>query len=213
VKKLHDAYQTNYLTYDTETDNAIGRVIYEQATTILELLERRKRLEQRLSELTEDSAFAGLLSDATGLGPKTLARLIGEIGDDPHRFTNLRGFLAYAACVPYTEQSGSMQRNRRRRARGNNLHAAFRFWADAAKHHQPGCREFYWKLREEGDFHQTALRKIMTKLARAFWHCTTTGEKWDDDKIWKPARPDLDEWIEKVQAKIKKTQKTPVTAR
>lgn len=213
AKKLYEAYQVGYLTYTPEIEMVVGRLIQEEATVILGLLERQARIEDRLKELVSGAYLTQLLEDATGLGPKTAARLIGQVGDDPSRFTNLRGFLAYAACVPYTEQSGSMQRNRRRRARGNELHATLRFWAEAAKHHHPGCREYYWKLRERGDFHQTALRKVMTKIARAFWHCLTTGEKWDDDRLWRPARPDLDDWIVSVQEKLKQRPKQTVTAR
>ena len=42
----------------------------------------------------------------------------------------------------------------------------------------------------------------MTKIARYFWHCAATGEKWDDDKIWKPARPDLDDWVGTVKTTV-----------
>jgi transposase len=209
VKKLHAAYQAGCLHYDPEVDATFGRLIQLQATNLLQLIDQQAALDKLIQETLAQSPIAQLFSDATGLGPKILGRVLGEIGDDPHRFQTLRGFLAYAAATPYTDQSGKGQRNLRRRARGNNLHAALRFWADAAKHHHPGARQYYWELREKGDFHQTAVRKVMTRIARAFWHCYSTGEIWDDNKLWKPARPDLDQWVLTVQAKVKKTDRAP----
>ena len=86
-------------------------------------------------------------------------------------------------------------------------------WPEAAKHHQPGARRTTGNSARGATFHQTAVRKVLTKIARAFWYCYSTGVIREDEKLCKPASPDLDEWVMDTQSEIKARSKTQVTAK
>lgn len=203
AKNLHDAYQTDYIKYPPSVNDAFGLVIAENAAILERLLTSRREVEDAIAAALASHPMGPLLAPARGAGPSVLSRVIAEIGDDPARFQTLRGFLAYAAVVPYTAQSGSQQRDSRRPTKGNRLHSALWDWAKGASNHHPGAATLYWQRREAGDYHPTATRKLAACIAASIWHCMHTGEVWDDDKVWPQPRPDLEEYKTKVRADVK----------
>jgi transposase len=207
AQKLREAYKRDYVSYEPTVDESFGVVIARQANLVADLVEARRGAVKALDEYLTCNPFYDLLIPAIGAGDQVVARIIGEIGDDPARFTNERGFLAYAAVVPFTAQSGSAQRDRRRPTKGNRLHSAFWDWATSAKLHNPRVRLAYWQHRLNGDYHPTAIRKIAENLAKGVWHCINTGDTWSDDIAWGPDRPGINEEADEVERQARERAK------
>ena len=180
---------------------AVAVIIRAQAREVVRRLEELDMLAAEIAEAVAEHPITGLVEDARGLGPVVLANLLAEIGDDPTRFRNRRGFLAYLAVIPFTEQSGGSRRDKRRRTAGNNAHKAMWDWGRAVVLHTPAAEAYYWRRREAGDYHPTAIRKVAERLGSAFWHVWSTGEMWDDTALWEPLAEDFD--LEAYKTKVK----------
>ncbi len=63
-------------------------------------------LEQQVSASFRQHPSAGIYLSQPGLGPRLAARLLGEFGDDPHRYASAKGRKNYASTSPITRASG-----------------------------------------------------------------------------------------------------------
>jgi transposase len=115
-----------------------------------------------------------------GIGALTGARLLGEIGDDPTRFADARGLLAYAGAAPVTWASGSSKTVRHRVTANKILKATGHMWAFATLTRSPGCRGHYDRRRATGERHAAALRNLYARLLRCLHHCLATGIPYDE---------------------------------
>ncbi|WP_349306980.1 transposase [Rhodococcus sp. USK13] len=70
------------------------------------------------SKLTHKPA---ILRSAPGLGPVLAARVLGEIGDDPERFTGSNNLRSYAGTAPVTMSSGRSHYVKARKVRNKRL--------------------------------------------------------------------------------------------
>ena len=98
---------------------AMGRVIAEVATELDRTQQRRERLGVEIGELFEAHPFGLILGSLPGVGPRTGARMLAEIGDIS-RFANGSRLASYAGLAPVTRQSGSSIRGQTRSRRGNH---------------------------------------------------------------------------------------------
>jgi transposase len=62
-------------------------------------------LKAQLATLFDQHSQASIITSFPGLGPVLGARLLGELGDDPHRFTDARGLRSFAGTAPITRAS------------------------------------------------------------------------------------------------------------
>jgi len=63
-------------------------------------------LEAELAREFGRHPLAPVLRSAPGLGPVLAARVLAELGDDPARFTSVKGVRAFAGTAPVTRASG-----------------------------------------------------------------------------------------------------------
>lgn len=80
---------------------AVGRVIAELAVELDRVHERRDVLAAEIEEVFLSHPFGRLLVSLPGIGPRTGARILAEIGDGT-RFANGSKLAAYAASHPST---------------------------------------------------------------------------------------------------------------
>jgi transposase len=59
-------------------------------------------LKAELAILFDQHAQASIITSFPGLKSVLGARLLGELGDDPHRFTDARGVRSFASTAPIT---------------------------------------------------------------------------------------------------------------
>ena len=78
---------------------AMGRVIAEVATELDRTQQRRERLGAEIGELFEAHPFGLILGSLPGVGPRTGARMLAEIGDIS-RFANGSRLASYAGLAP-----------------------------------------------------------------------------------------------------------------
>jgi transposase len=130
-----------------------------------------------------------ILTSAPGLGPLLAARVLAELGDDPHRFATANGLRAFAGTAPITRASGRSSYVRARRVRNKRLGDACHWWAFAALTKSPGARAHYDRRRAAGDHHNAALRNLANKLLGRLWWCLRNNQEWDDNAAWNHTQP------------------------
>jgi transposase len=127
--------------------------------------EQIEALEQQVSASFRRHAAAGIYLSQPGLGVVLAARLLGEFGDDPHRYATAKGRKNYASTSPITRASGKRTAVLARYARNDRLADAVHQWAFASLRASPGARGYYDQLRGRGKSHSAALRQLGNRLA------------------------------------------------
>ena len=71
------------------------------------------------------------------------ARVLGEFGDDPNRYTTAKSRKNYAGKSPLTVASGKKRAVLARHVRNRRLYDAIDHWALCALSASPGARAYY----------------------------------------------------------------------
>ncbi len=119
-----------------------------------------------------------------GLGVVLGSRILGEFGDDPHRYADGKARRNYAGTSPITRASGSRRVVLARYARNRRLADAVHQWAFCAMRGSPGARAYYQSLRERGTGHQAALRQLGNRLVGILHGCLKTKTAYDETTAW-----------------------------
>ena len=124
-----------------------------------------------------------------GLGVVLGARILGEFGDDPHRFADAKARKNYAGTSPITRASGTRTVVLARYARNRRLGDAVHQWAFCALQGSPGARAYYDSLRARGTGHQAALRQLGNRLVGILHGCLKTGSTYNETTAWAHLQP------------------------
>jgi transposase len=135
---------------------ATGRVIAELAGEPDRLFTRRAALEKEIGEAFLAHPFGEILASLPGIGPRTGARILAEIGDGTD-FASGAKLAAYAGLAPVTRQSGTSLNAETRSRRGNHRLKNAMFLAAFASLRDPASKAFYDRKRAEGKRHNAAL--------------------------------------------------------
>jgi transposase len=119
-----------------------------------------------------------------GLGPVTGARVLGESGDDPHRYASARARKNYAATSPITRASGKKKTVLARYVHNDRLIDALMAQALSALGASPGARAFYDEQRAKGLEHNDALRRLANRLVGILHGCLKTRTLYDEATAW-----------------------------
>ncbi len=119
-----------------------------------------------------------------GLGPILGARVLGESGDDPHRYASGKARKNYAATSPITRASGKKKVVAARFIRNDRLTDALMAQAFAALNASPGARALYDAERARGTEHNPALRKLASRLVGILHGCLKTRTRYDEATAW-----------------------------
>ena len=119
-----------------------------------------------------------------GLGEILGARVLGEFGDDPHRYHDARARKNYAGTSPITRASGKKKLVMARYARNDRLGDALHQQAFCALTASPGARIYYDELRARGTGHHAALRQLGNRLVGILHGCLKTRTCYDEDTAW-----------------------------
>ncbi len=135
---------------------ALGRVIAELASELDRLHNRRDRLAAEIEEVFLAHPFGQVLVSLPGIGPRTGARILAEIGDGT-RFANGSKLASYAGLAPVTRQSGTSLNHEAKSRRGNHRLKNAMFLAAFASLRSPDSKAFYDRKRAEGKKHNAAV--------------------------------------------------------
>jgi transposase len=189
VEHLLSALHTQALRQPEPVEAALGAVAAELINVVTAMLRAVEVLDQQLAAVFVQHPLAPVLRSAPGLGPILAARVLAEIGDDPHRFTTANGLRAFAGTAPVTRASGRSHYVKARKVRNKRLGDACHWWAFAALTKSTGARAHYDRRRATGDSHNAALRNLAHKLLGRLWWCLRTGQPWDEQTAWPKPSP------------------------
>ena len=127
---------------------------------------------------------AEIYASQPGPGVILAARVLGEFGDDPHRYTDARARKNYAGTAPITRASGKKKIVLARYARNRRLGDALQQWAFCSLRGSPGARAYYQQLRARNIGHQAALRQVANRLVGILHGCLKTHTPCDEHTAW-----------------------------
>ncbi|MEU6138107.1 IS110 family transposase [Nocardioides sp. NPDC047086] len=135
---------------------AAEMVLPQLATQLAGLLAQRATAAAQIEEMLDAHPLAKVLTSMPGIGVRTGARILLEVGDGTS-FPTSGHLAAYAGLAPVTRRSGTSIRGEHPSRAGNKqLKRAF-FLAAFAALHDPTSRAYYDRKRAQGKKHNAAL--------------------------------------------------------
>ena len=162
AREIRAALGTEQLAAPTTVTAAFAASTSAAVGIIAELNRQISELEVSLANHFETHPDADIYLSQPGLGVILGARVLGEFGDDPNRYTDAKSRRNYAGTSPLTVASGKKRAVLARHVRNRRLYNAIDQWAFAALRTSPGARALYDQHRAAGDTHHQALRAAAT---------------------------------------------------
>jgi transposase len=151
------------------------------AKQLLTLEAQLEQYRQHIQKLFEQHPDHDLFDSLPGIGAKTKARLLGELGADPERFADANALRAYAGSAPVTQQSGKSRAVYLRRACNKWLRNAMHWLADLSRSECVWAATYYARKKEQGLGHAAALRCLAGRWQKILWKMIQTGQKYDPE--------------------------------
>jgi len=151
---------------------------------ITALNEQVKALQGQVEDHFGQHPDAEIYRSQPGLGAILGARVLGEFGDDPHRYVDAKARKNYAATGPITRASGKKKVVAARWIHNDRLLDALMTWAFASLTASPGARAFYDELRVKGLEHNDALRRLANRLVGILHGCLKSRTLYDEATAW-----------------------------
>jgi transposase len=158
---------------------------------ITTLNEQVKALQGQVEAHFGQHPDAEIYRSQPGLGAILGARVLGEFGDGPHRYTDGKARKNYAATSPITRASGKKKTVAARFIHNDRLIDALMAQAFAALNASPGARAYYDALRARGLEHNDALRRLANRLVGILHGCLKTRTLYDETTAWSHRSGDL----------------------
>ena len=178
------ALRTEQLTAPAPVTAAFAATTRAAVGIIGELNRQITELETELATHFEAHPDADIYLSLPGLGVILGARVLGEFGDDPNRYTTAKSRKNYAGTSPLTVASGKKRAVLARRVRNRRLYAAIDQWALGAINTSPGARTFYDQHRAAGDLHHQALRALGNRLVGILHGCLRHHTHYSEHTAW-----------------------------
>ena len=135
---------------------AAQTVLLRLADSLRDLLRQRDQVAEQVEGMLDAHPLAEVLTSIPGIGVRTAARILLEVGDGSS-FPTAGHLAAYAGLAPVTRRSGTSIRGEHPPKGGNKqLKRAFFLSAFAALA-DPASRTYYDRKRAEGKKHNAAL--------------------------------------------------------
>jgi transposase len=184
ARAIQARLRTEQLAAPTPVVAAFAATTRAAVGIIAELNRQIGELETSLAEHFETHPDADIYLSQPGLGVILSARVLGEFGDDPNRYTNAKCRKNYAGTSPLTIASGKKRAVLARHVRNNRLYDAIDHWAFCALLASPGARTFYDQHRAAGDTHHQALRALGNRLVGILHGCLRHHTRYDEHTAW-----------------------------
>lgn len=156
----------------------IGRVIAELAGELDRVYAHRDALAGEIEEVFVAHPFGQLLQSLPGIGPRTGARILAEIGDGS-RFESGDRLASYAGLAPVTRQSGKSINGETKSRRGNHRLKNAMFLAAFASLRSPDSKAFYDRKRAEGKRHNAAVICLARRRCNVILAMLATGQSYN----------------------------------
>jgi len=187
--QIQELLRTEQLAAPAAVTAAFGASTRAAVGIIAELNRQIADLEVELAAHFEAHPDADIYRSLPGLGVILGARVLGEFGDDPNRYTTAKCRKNYAGTAPLTIASGRKRAVLARHIRNRRLYDAIDQWAFCALSTSPGARTFYDQHRTAGDLHHQALRALGNRLVGILHGCLRHHTEYDEHKAWAHRQP------------------------
>jgi transposase len=184
AREIQSALRTPQLSAPVPVTAAFAATTRATVGIIAELNRQIAELETALAEHFETHPDADIYRSLPGLGVVLGARVLGEFGDDPNRYTSAKCRKNYAGTSPLTVASGKKRAVLARHVRNRRLYDALDQWAFCAISSSPGAREFYDQHRAAGDTHHQALRALGNRLVGLLHGCLRHHTPYNEHIAW-----------------------------
>lgn len=136
---------------------AADTILPKLAASLTDTLDQRRDIATHVEQVLDAHPLAPVLTSMPGVGVRTAARILLEVGDGS-TFPTAGHLAAYAGLAPVTHRSGTSIRGEHPARSGNkNLKRAFFLSAFAALRADPTSRAYYDRKRAQGKKHNAAL--------------------------------------------------------
>jgi len=184
ARQVQTALRSEQLAAPAPIAAAFGATTRAEVGIIAELNRQIAELETSLAAHFETHPDADIYRSLPGLGVVLGARVLGEFGDDPNRYTDAKSRRNYAGTSPLTVASGKKRAVLARHVRNRRLYDAIDQWALGAINNSPGARAFYDQHRAAGDLHHQALRALGNRLVGILHGCLRHHTLYSEHTAW-----------------------------
>jgi transposase len=192
AQNIQAALRTPQLTAPAAVTAAFAATTRATVGIIAELNRQIADLEAELATHFETHPDADIYLSQPGLGVILSARVLGEFGDDPNRYTDAKSRKNYAGTSPLTVASGKKRAVLARHVRNRRVYDAIDQWAFCALTTSPGARTFYDQRRAAGDLHHQALRALGNRLVGILHGCLRHRTAYSEHTAWAHRQPTPD---------------------
>ena len=189
AREIQDTLRGEHLNAPEAVATAFGATTRATVTILVELNNQIRELESNLADHFEKHPDADIYRSLPGLGVVLGARVLGEFGDDPNRYTTAKCRKNYAGTSPLTIASGKKRTVLARHVRNRRLYDAIDQWAFCALNTSPGARVFYDHHRAAGDSHHQALRALGNRLVGILHGCLNHHTHYNEHTAWAHRMP------------------------
>lgn len=176
--------RSEHLRAPAAVSTAYGAATSATVSIIVELTSQISAVETELAQHFRKHPDADIYLSQPGIGVVLGARVLGEFGDDPNRFTTAKCRKNYAGTSPITVASGRKRAVTARHVRNDRLYDALDRWAFATLKCSPGARDFYDHHRAAGDTHHQALRALANRLVGILHGCLRHHTIYNEHTAW-----------------------------
>jgi transposase len=184
ARQIRAALRSEQLAAPAPVAAAFGATTRAAVGIIVELNRQIAELEAELATHFEAHPDADIYRSLPGLGVILGARVLGEFGDDPNRYTSAKSRRNYAGTSPLTVASGKKRAVLARHVRNRRLYDAIDHWALRALTSSPGARAYYDHHRAAGDVHHQALRALGNRLVGILHGCLRHHTTYSEHTAW-----------------------------
>jgi len=182
--QIQDMLRSEQLSAPAAVTAAFGASTRAAVGIIAELNHQIADLEAELATHFEAHPDADVYRSLPGLGVILGARVLGEFGDDPNRYTTAKCRKNYAGTSPLTIASGKKRAVLARHVRNRRLYDAIDQWAFCALNASPGARALYDQHRAAGNTHHQALRALGNRLVGILHGCLRHHTAYNEHIAW-----------------------------
>ncbi|MGO9226719.1 IS110 family transposase [Mycobacterium sp.] len=189
AREIRAALRSEQLAAPAPVAAAFGATTRAAVGIITELDRQIGELETTLAAHFGTHPDADIYLSLPGLGVILGARVLGEFGDDPNRYTDAKSRKNYAGTSPLTIASGKKRVVLARHVRNRRLYDAVDQWAFCALSNSPGARAFYDQHRDAKQTHHQALRALGNRLVGILHGCLHHQQPYNEQTAWAHRTP------------------------
>ena len=182
--EIHAALQMPQLSQPEVLETAYGHVTASTVRLIAASNQEVAELEAALTSTFEEHPDAKVIHSLPGIGMVLGARVLGEFGDDPNRYSDGKSRRNYAGTSPITKASGKSHVVLARFARNRRLADALDQWAFCSITQSPGARRYCDELRARDKTHRQALRQLANRWVGILHGCLEEHVLYEEERAW-----------------------------